>query len=142
MILCRSYLHNWKCHCWGFLTHTFLKNDTTFDRMGCALVQAVPNLGYAYPQGYVKNLKGYASLRCKLRLSIKNVIKCLKGYSSFLFFCLGVRNHKKVGNRCSSLSLTLSKLCGNSQKFLRQIRKIFITFRSFYGAIIHRKQVI
>ena len=30
-------------------------------------------------------------------------------------------------------------LGGNSQNFLRQIRKIFITLRCFYAAVIHRK---
>ena len=36
----------------------------------------------------------------------------------------------------------LDKHGGNSQKFLRKICNIFLTFRCFYEAVIHRKNII
>ena len=62
---------------------------------------AVPNLGYAYPQGYVKSLKGYASFRITVRFLMKQLTNVTREYVSFSFFCVGVREQKKVGNRCS-----------------------------------------
>ena len=62
---------------------------------------AVPNLGYA------KNLKGYGVTleifrvkRITLRFSIKQLTNVFRGYASFIFFHMWVREQKKVGNRC------------------------------------------
>ena len=56
---------------------------------------AVPNLGY------VKNLGGYASSRIILRFSMKQITNAHKGVREFyFFFWMGVREQKKVGNRC------------------------------------------
>ena len=43
-------------------------------------IPAVHNLGYAHPQGYVRNLKGYAKLhqfKIYSKILIENVLNCL-----------------------------------------------------------------
>ena len=50
---------------------------------------AFPNLGYAYPQAYVKNLKGYTSSRITPRFSMKQLNIARKGVREFYFFLLG-----------------------------------------------------
>ena len=40
----------------------------------------------------------------------------------------------------TNLQKSAKSLCGNSQKFFRQIRKIFVTFRCSHRAIIHRQK--
>ena len=57
----------------------------------------VPNLGYAYPQGYVKSLKGYASLRITLRFSMKRLTHVRRGYASFIFSAWGYEKRKRLG---------------------------------------------
>ena len=52
----------------------------------------VHNLGYAYPRGYVRNLKGYAKFNNIYWTILKKTLR--------LWVFLGVRVHKKVGNHC------------------------------------------
>ena len=51
------------------------------------------------------------------------------------FQLLNSRNFNKLHSRNK-------KQGGNSQNFLRKIRKIFVILRHFYEAVIHRKTVI
>ena len=58
---------------------------------------AIPNLGYVHPRGYMRNLKWfkYYAILSNIYFDLKNS----QGVRKFLFLCLGVREHKKVGNR-------------------------------------------
>ncbi len=53
--------------------------------------------------------------------------------------------HRILSNEkaaCKILVTGANALGGNSQNFLKLILNIFATFRCFYKAIIHRKQVV
>ena len=59
----------------------------------------VPNLGYVFHRGYVRNLNVYGIFKFYGILN-ENYMQELIAVTKFLFYCLVVREHKKVGNHC------------------------------------------
>jgi len=61
-------------------------------------IAAVPNLGYAYLQGYVINQKRYAkSLRLLMKMPSNDHFHITMGCVSFLFPVYGYANRKRLG---------------------------------------------
>jgi len=80
----------------------------------------------------VKNLKGYAGSRKTLRFSIKQLTNVTRGYASFIFFCVGVREQKKVGNRCSNDTSSFRQSITDEE--LKQLKAIYPKF-TFFGMV-------
>ena len=97
-------------NCWPF-------NHFKHSRRG------VPNLGYVDPQGYVKHFKGYDSCRITLRFSKKMLTR---GHAGFMFFCMGLRIQKKVGNRCSRTRKLLRKKTSSPTKNVKVTKVCFL----------------
>ena len=96
----------------------------------------VPNLGNAYPRGYVRNLKGYKNQvfwDTKHYLLYKNS----QGVRKLLFLYLGEREHKMVGNRWYDKFLILmfkSTSYELDQKTWLHVCKILFTLTGFFNA--------
>ena len=67
-------------------------------------------------------------------------------FSRVFFFRSMIRQRKvvKITGRFHQplFAQSVNALGGNSQKFLRQICNIFVTFRCFYNTVMHRKKII
>ena len=111
-------------------------------KKGCHLqLSFTANKGHSVHYGLfiVSRLFWGAGSGCDIFRGVADGRRRLKIYASVRTTFLG--SDDSTFCRCDDVTRKdlNKKLCGNSQNFLRQIRKIFLIFRCFYGAIIHRK---